>query len=110
MLAAVTGTAARERTGRGCSAAKRPERVFTYVTTAESESPRRNIFQSGIDVPGRPFRIAVTRSASVGILPDSVDRTLNLPDVRSRGLGYKMDAAGPLPFPSPPWQWAHLAR
>src|SRR5437667_411823 len=48
-----------------------------------------------------------SRSASAGRLPNSVLRNLNLPDVKSLGLGLSIVAATPFPFPSIPWQTAH---
>ena len=55
--------------------------------------------QSDIDVPCKPLFIVAIRSSSVGRLPDSVERNLNMPEAKFRGLGFNSAEATPSPFP-----------
>ena len=52
---------------------------------------------------GRSMRVVY-----VGGCPEAVVRILYRPLVKSRGLGSRVAAPGPSPFPSAPWQRAHF--
>ncbi len=80
------------------------EKLFTYGTNVSISTfvkPSSNS-NAGIKVPGIPSVIDRVMSSSVGKLV--VERILNLPDVKSRGLGSRYSAANPSPLPSSPWQ------
>jgi hypothetical protein len=61
-------------------------------------------------VPESPRVIVRSTSASVGSVPEGVERNLYTPVVKSRGGGVSSAAAGPSPRPSAPCQTAQCAR
>src|SRR5205823_13815260 len=77
--------------------------VLRYSTTSWTSGSESTRSHGGIDVPYSPCRTERVRSSSVGTLPVSVDRILNLPLVKSRGRGRRNAAAGPSPRPASPW-------
>src|SRR5436190_12104056 len=85
------------------------DRVLRYATTSRISASDSTRSHDGIDVPYIPWRTERIRSSSVGTVPVSVDRSLYLADVKSRGRGCRCADAGPSPRPESPWHSTQCA-
>src|SRR4051812_12674856 len=99
MLAGDVGTLAAIAIGFGGCSANRGDSDFMYCTTSLMSLSDRRRSHPGIALPYSPRRTEAIRSSSVGIVPDSVERILYLPEVKSRGRGTRNAADGPSPLP-----------
>src|ERR1035437_2468049 len=87
----------------GFSFFHRSEKVLMNWMTA-SRSWAEISYQGGIAVPHSPWLTVMNKSSSEGseFAPPTVERNLNVPEVKSRGLGFRKRADGPLPSPFSP--------
>src|SRR5690349_6266728 len=77
------------------------ENVLMYATRSARFCPVSGSHW-GMFVVTNPRVMALNRSSSVGCVPVGVDRHLNTPRVKSRGLGSIHWAFSPAPSPSGP--------
>src|SRR5450755_1351566 len=91
---------------RAAEPANAPEKSLTRTTTARISASLRMSLKPGIALAERPLLTVKMRSESVGGEPAAVDLYLKSARVKSRGLGIRVAAAGPLPRPSGPWHTA----
>ena len=87
----------------GFSLAKRGEKCFTQATRS-ARSCLVKVLHCGIFERSRPRAMVSKRSSSVGNVPVGVERHLNTPNWKSRGLGSTQGKFSPFPSPSSPWQ------